>query len=43
MNCLKHIREKTEPEALVKAKEREELQEFEELLADADHEEDYIS
>ncbi len=43
MNCLKHIREITDPEAAEKAKEREELQELAELLADAEHEEDYIS
>ncbi len=41
MNCPRHIREKADPEAPMKAKEREELEELEELLAGP--EEDYIS
>ncbi|MGA2223290.1 MAG: hypothetical protein ABSH41_02460 [Syntrophobacteraceae bacterium] len=41
MNCPKHIKETTGPDALKKVKEREELEELTELLAGA--EEDYIS
>ncbi len=41
MNCPQHIRETADPEALRKAKEREELEEMEALLAGP--EEDYIS
>jgi hypothetical protein len=32
MNCLRHIREAGDPQAAVKAKEREELEEIEALL-----------
>ena len=41
MNCPQHMREIADPEASMKAKELEELQELEELLAGP--EEDYIS
>ncbi|SPJ14823.1 hypothetical protein SBDP2_1910016 [Syntrophobacter sp. SbD2] len=41
MNCPQHIRETADPEARRRAKEREELEELEELLAGP--EEDYIS
>jgi hypothetical protein len=43
MNCPKHIRETKDPEAVIKAKEREELVELEELLAGKEVQEDYIS
>jgi hypothetical protein len=33
MNCARHIRETERPEAVRRAKEREELAEFEALLA----------
>jgi hypothetical protein len=41
MNCPKHIKETTGPDALKKVKEREELEELTEFLAGP--EEDYIS
>ncbi|MFZ0943238.1 MAG: hypothetical protein WB930_00865 [Syntrophobacteraceae bacterium] len=41
MNCPQHIRETADPEAPIQAKEREELEELEALLAGP--EEDYIS
>jgi hypothetical protein len=41
MNCPRHIREAADPDASRKAKEREELEELEEILAGP--EEDYIS
>ena len=43
MNCPQHIREMADPEALRKAKEREELEELVEILAGRGLEEDYIS
>ncbi|MGC9964370.1 MAG: hypothetical protein ABSE08_03095 [Syntrophobacteraceae bacterium] len=41
MNCPKHIRETTEPEAIKSAEESRELEELEAALAGK--EEDYIS
>ena len=41
MNCPKHIKETTGPDALKKVKEREELEELTEFLAGP--EEDYVS
>ena len=41
MNCPKHIKETTGPDALKKIKEREELEELTEFLAGP--EEDYVS
>jgi hypothetical protein len=41
MNCPKHIKETTGPDALKKIKEREDLEELTQLLAGP--EEDYVS
>ncbi len=43
MNCPKHIRETADPQVVKDAKQREELQELEQIQAGKEPEEDYIS